>query len=63
MKRQSVLIMLKNRLFDAQKTGRRTSVIMEKHLESGSHTVAMISYKQSKNEAPGEWIFFGLAPC
>jgi len=45
-----------------EKTGRRTSVVMEKHLESGSHTVAMISYKQSKNEAPGEWVFFGLAP-
>jgi len=41
-----------------EKTGRRTNVVMDKRL-----TVAMISYKQSKNEALGEWVFFGLAPC
>lgn len=46
-----------------EKTGRRTSVVMEKVLEKGSHTVAMIKYKPSTKEKLGEWVFFGLAPC
>ena len=46
-----------------EKTGRPSSVIMEKVLENGSHTVAMITYKKSSTEKPGEWVFFGIAPC
>lgn len=45
-----------------EKTGRSTTIVMEKILEKGSSTVAMISYKQSSTEKPGEWIFFGVAP-
>lgn len=46
-----------------EKTGRRTQINMEKVLEKGSTRVATITYKSSKDETPGEYVFFGIAPC
>ena len=45
-----------------EKTGRSTNVVMEKVLEKGSPTVAMITYKKSSTEKLGEWVFFGITP-
>lgn len=45
-----------------EKTGRRTTVIMEKHVDKGSAVVARISYKKSTNEKDGIYCLFGLAP-
>jgi hypothetical protein len=45
-----------------EKTGRRTSVVMEKTMEKGSAVVARISYKKSTNEKDGLYCLFGLAP-
>lgn len=53
---------VKHARIHTEKTGRSTSVVMEKVLEKGHPTVALIKYKQSTKEKPGEWIFFGLAP-
>lgn len=46
-----------------EKTGRRTYIDMEKVLEKGSTKVATITYKGSKDESKGDYIFFGIAPC
>lgn len=46
-----------------EKTGNHTVVFMEKVLEKGNALVARIKYKSSSKESPGEWIFFGAAPC
>jgi hypothetical protein len=40
-----------------------TEIYMSKVLEKGPAKVAEISYKGSKNEIEGEWIFFGIAAC
>lgn len=46
-----------------EKTGRKTYINMEKVLEKGSTNVATVSYKSSKDETPGEYVFFGIASC
>jgi len=46
-----------------EKNQRSTYINMEKVLEKGSTQVAKISYKPAKEEAPGEYVFFGIAPC
>ena len=42
-----------------ERTQEKTHVAMEKYLEKGTATVAKISYKKSKNEKDGKWVFFG----
>jgi len=44
-----------------EKTSENTSVIMERVLVSCSPTVARIKYKFDKNQAPGQYYFFGYA--
>lgn len=46
-----------------EKTQKRTRIDMEKVLEKGNCTVASVTYKQSKDEKSGKYVFFGLAPC
>ena len=48
-----------------EKHGRTTIVTIERRLAigSGSSTVARIEYKSNSKEAPGSYVFFGLAPC
>lgn len=46
-----------------EKTTKRTSIEMKKTLEKGSSKVATVTYKQSTQERPGKWIFFGWAAC
>jgi len=45
-----------------EKTGRRTTIIMEKHVDKGSAVVARISYKKSTHEKDGLYCLFGIAP-
>lgn len=45
-----------------EKTGKRTTVIMEKHMDKRSAVVARINYKKSTNEKDGLYCLFGLAP-
>lgn len=45
-----------------EKTGGTVGIYMEKVLEQGSSCVAMVTYKKSTKEEPGDWVFFGLAP-
>ena len=42
-----------------EKHKQSTQIEMIKVLEKGSTVVAKIKYKQSTNEKPGKWIFFG----
>jgi hypothetical protein len=44
-----------------EKTMENTSVIMERVLVSCSPTVARIKFKHDKNQAPGQYYFFGYA--
>ena len=44
-----------------EKTRLSTSVVMERVLVSCSPTVARIKFKFDKNEAPGQYYFFGYA--
>lgn len=44
-----------------EKTTQSTSVVMERVLVSCSPTVARITYKKDKNQAPGMYYFFGYA--
>lgn len=46
-----------------EKTQLRTTIVMEKVLESGSNVVANITYKKSDKEKQGTYIFFGIASC
>jgi len=46
-----------------ESTAKTTFVNMEKVLETGSSRVARINYKSAKNDAMGEYLFFGIAPC
>lgn len=45
-----------------EETGERTNIFMEKSLEKGNGLVATITYKTSKEEKEGRYIFFGVAP-
>jgi hypothetical protein len=44
-----------------EKTQNRTAVIMERLLEDGKPTTAVISYKPASNEREGTYYFFGEA--
>lgn len=44
-----------------EKNQTSTSIVMEKHLEKGSLTVAKVTYKKASNERDGKWVFFGWA--
>ena len=44
-----------------EKTQEKTVVCMEKVLTTGQRKVAEVIYKQSKDEQPGEYLFFGWA--
>ena len=48
-----------------EKTGNFTVVVLDRILskDSGSRIVANINYKSNSKEAPGSYVFFGLAPC
>lgn len=46
-----------------EKTQSRTTIVMEKVLESGGNVVANITYKKSDKEKQGTYIFFGIASC
>lgn len=48
-----------------EKTGNFTVVVLDRILskDSGSRIVANINYKSNSKEAPGVYVFFGLAPC
>jgi hypothetical protein len=44
-----------------EKHGKRTTIVMEKVLESGSNMVAEVTYKSSDKEKDGKYLFFGMA--
>ena len=46
-----------------EKTEKPTEVHMERVLQGGKTCTAKIKYKPGPKESPGEWVFFGLAPC
>lgn len=46
-----------------EKTQQNTTVVMERVLVSCSPTVARIKFKHDKNQAPGQYYFFGFAAC
>lgn len=45
-----------------EKTKRKTFVVVERNSVQ-SPTVAEIKYKEGLNEAPGQYVFFGIASC
>jgi hypothetical protein len=45
-----------------EKTKQKTIIIVEKRSVQND-IVAEIRYKESGNERPGEYVFFGIAPC
>jgi len=46
-----------------ESSSKTTFVHMEKVMEKGNSTVAIIKYKRSGKESAGEYVFFGIAPC
>lgn len=46
-----------------ERTKDTTEVHIERVLQGGKTCTAKITYKPGLKESPGEWVFFGFAPC